>query len=100
MLRPIDMAITVQHAADVARSATNQARPEVAHQQFTDRLEKQVEMQKKQVQNSNEAEKNNVNPDQKGNGGGYQPRKKTDKKKPEAAKKQSFKSESMYDIMI
>ena len=103
MLRPIDMAITVQYAADAARASTNQtaARPEVAQQQFTERLEKQVKMQEKQVQNANEAEKNEVNPDRKGHGGGYQPRKKPGQKKPEAKQsKPKFHSESMYDIKI
>ena len=103
MLRPVDMNLSIQHAADAARASTNQAaaRPEVAQQQFTDRLEKQVKMQEKQVQNANEAEKNDVNPDRKGFGGGYQPnKKKQGQKKTEAKPAKKFHGESMYDIRI
>jgi len=102
MLRPIDMAITVQHAADAARAGTNpnQGRPEVAQQDFTNRLEKQVEMQKKQVQNTNETENNNVNADGKGHGGAYNPRKKKREKPTKAKAKPKFYTESLYDIKI
>ena len=101
MLRPIDMAITVQHAADAARAGTNQAqgRPEVAQQQFTDRLEKQVKMQEKQVQSTNESENSNVNPDRQGHGGGYQPNKKKGQKKQETTRR-NLPKESMYDIRV
>lgn len=100
MLRPIDMAITVQHAADAARAGATQSRPEVAQQQFTERLDKQLKMQEQQVQQTNEADKNAVNADAKGHGGGYQPKKKQGQKK-EAAKTETkrHQGESLYDIM-
>ena len=105
MLRPIDMSITVQHAADAQRATSEGqgARPEIAHQQFADRLEKQARLQEQQVIKSNQSEKNDVNPDRQGFGGGYQPRRKTKKQqeKEKASKSQSNRvTESLYDIKI
>jgi len=72
MLRPIDLTITIQNSADAQRAnaGNNQGRPEIAAQQFTDRMEKQTKLQEQQVIKSNESEKNDVNPDRKGHGGG------------------------------
>ena len=105
MLRPIDVTLTIQHAADAHRAGagdTHAGRPEVAQQMFAERLEKQIREQEKQAREVNQAEKNEVTPDRKGDGSGYQPnRKKQERKlltKPE--KHQSLNSESMYDIRV
>jgi len=99
-LRPIDITLNIQHASDVARSqnANLNARPESAQQQFADRLEKEVRQQEQQVVQSNRSEKNNVNPDGRGNHGGYNPRKKTAKKKEKTTPQ--AKGGSLFDITV
>jgi hypothetical protein len=102
MLRPIDVTLTIQHAADAHRASTDgQARPEVASQMFADRLEKQTKMQEQQVMQASQSEKNEVQPDRQGHGGGYQPNRKGQKKPADKAKPQSKPTgESLYDIRI
>jgi len=106
MLRPVDMVLSVQNTADGHRSGTSESgagRSEVAAQMFADRLEKQARLQEQQVQNPHATEKNEVNPDDKGHGGGYQPNRRRNAKRPEKGKfagdKEMIK-ESMYDIKI
>ena len=105
MLRPIDVTLTIKHAAEAVRAGagdTHAGRPEVAQQMFAERLEKQIREQEKQAREVSQAEKNEVTPDRKGDGSGYLPnRKKQDKKsltKPD--KRQNLGSESMYDIRV
>ncbi|MCL2386293.1 MAG: hypothetical protein FWC89_01970 [Defluviitaleaceae bacterium] len=104
MLRPIDMTLTIQGSAEANRAGQQGAlagRPEVSSQMFADRLEKQVKQQQEQVVQGNKAEKNDVNPDRQGHGGGYQPQRK---KKPDDKAKAGVKSkptgESLYDIKV
>ena len=105
MLRPIDVTLTIKHAAEAVRGGsgdTHSGRPEVAQQMFADKLEKELREQEKQAREVTQAEKNEVTPDRKGDGSGYQRnRKRPDKKsltKPE--KHQGLGSESMYDIKV
>jgi len=105
MLRPIDMTITIQNAAEAQRAGAQDsqaARPEVASQMFADRLEKQAKLQEQQVAKTNEAEKNEVQPDREGQGGGYNPRRKPAKKKSGLSEKSKARpvGESLYDIRI
>ncbi|MCL2605033.1 MAG: hypothetical protein FWD90_11200 [Defluviitaleaceae bacterium] len=103
MIRPIDINLNIQHAPDVARmSATeNQGRPEIAAQQHADRLEKQIRHQQEQVQRHDAAERPNVNPDHKGHGGGYNPKRKPMQKKEEEKKKTPPKTGgNLLDIRI
>ena len=102
MLRPVDMTLSIQNAADAARVGAQTARPEVASQMFAERLEKQVEQQSKQVAQSNQSEKSGVQPDRDGNAGGYQPKRKPAQKKPEKKSntKPKLTGESLYDIKI
>jgi hypothetical protein len=105
MIRPIDISLNIQHAADAVRAGTaeSQSRPEVAAQQYADRLEKQARLQEQQVHRKEASEKGNVNPDRKGHGGGYEPKRKpavkkgTDKGKAPLGKPTG---ESMLDIRI
>jgi len=104
MLRPIDLTLTIQNAANAQRAGiqgTQAGRPEVASQMFADRLEKQVRQQEQQVAHPAQIDKPDVNPDGKGHGGKYQPNRKNEKKsdtKPKATKVNA--GESMYDIRI
>ena len=106
MLRPIDMTLTIQHAADAHRAGTSDsgaARPEVASQMFADRLEKQARLQQQQVQNTNQSEHNALDPEREGRGGAYQQNRKRKSKKPEKGKfvgdKENIR-ESMFDMRI
>ena len=106
MLRPIDMTLTIQHAADAHRAGSSDsgaARPEVASQMFADRLEKQARLQEQQVQSANATEQNAVNPDGRGHGGGYQSNRKKATKRPEKGKfagDKETRRESMFDMRV
>ena len=69
-LLPIDVSITVQRTADIRPAANeNAARPEVVHQQFADKLNKDVQQQDHQIIKPNKTEDNAVDPDGRGNNG-------------------------------
>ena len=105
MLRPIDVTLTIQHAAEAVRAGTGDThagRPEVAQQMFAERLEKQIRDQEKQAREVNQSERNEVNPEKKGNGSGYHAnrRKQVKKTLTKPEKHQSLSGESMYDIRV
>jgi len=104
MVRPVDINLNIQHAPEMSRMATtdNHARPELAAQHYAERLEKQARQQQEQVQRNEASDKNNINPDRKGHGGGYNPKKKTVQKKEEEKKKppQRRPGDSLVDIRI
>ena len=104
MIRPVDINLNIQHAPDMARLALTeqQTRPELAAQQFADRLEKQARQQQEQIQKQEATDKANVNPDQKGQNK-YNPKRKPVKKKPEEKKKtppRRTEGESMFNILV
>ena len=99
MLRPIDLALNIGHAQEMRQGAESQnTRPELAMQQFADRLEKQVRESKEQVQRQDATQKNNINKDREGHGKGYKPKPK--QKKHEAKKSNAVLKESMFDILV
>ena len=99
-LRPIDMTITVQHASEVSRSHTgDQARPEIAQQQFADKLNRETQLQDHQVLQSHKSEEGKVDPDGRGNSGGRGSGKKKDDKKKEQ-KPVRAAGGSMFDVSI
>ena len=103
MIRPVDINLNIQHAPDMARLALTeqQTRPELAAQQFADRLEKQARQQQEQIQKQDATDKANVNPDQKGQNA-YAKRKPV-KKKAEEKKKtppRRTEGESMFNILV
>ena len=103
MLRPVDMNLTIQHAADAHRAGggdSNAARPEVASQMFADRLEKQARLQEQQVIQSNKSEKNDINSDRKGNGSGYNANRRARQKKAVASKTPKYAGESLFDVTV
>lgn len=107
MLRPVDMALTIQHANETMRPGdAHSGRPEVAQKAFADRLEKEIREQEKQTRQVGQSEKNEVNPDRKGDGTGYyrqggrRPAKKTGAKPAAPEKMREFEGESMYDIRV
>jgi len=101
------MSITIQHAADAGRFARGNeiaSKPEIAHQMFTDRMEKELRQQGEQVNKANEAEQNQLNPERQGHGGGYQRKGKNkknekDEKKPPPKTISRF-SEGLLDVKI
>jgi hypothetical protein len=97
--------MTIQGSAEAHRAGQQgalQGRPEVAGQMFADRLEKQVKQQMEQVQTTEQADKQDVNPDRRGHGGGYNPQRKG--KKPESKQKPLGKpsntGESLFDMKV
>jgi len=99
------MAITIQRTPELSRAFANEhIRPEVAHQQTADKIQKDVQQQDQQVMKTNKSEENNVNPDGKGYGGGGG----TGKKKRNSEngtetpdkKKKAEKRAGMFDISI
>lgn len=105
MVRPIDISLNIIHAADMSRIGANeqQGRPEIAAQQFAERMEKHARQQQEQVQRQENAERPTVNPDGRGHGGYEAQRKPVMKKKADEKKKapmQKRQGESMYDIRI
>ena len=57
-LRPIDMQIAVQRSGDVLQKLNSNAahRPEFVHQQFAERLQREVEHNNNHVRQSNKSE--------------------------------------------
>jgi len=104
MLRPIDVALTIQHAGDAHRAGLQGSlagRPEVTAQMYADRLEKQLRQQEQSVAKTPETENVDVNPDGKGHGGGYNPKHKRTKAEEEKAKKKAQDSgESLFDMKV
>jgi hypothetical protein len=94
------MTITVQRTSDVNRSHTGEnTSPEVAHQQFADKLNRDLQHQLQNVVQSNKAEEGRVDEDGRGPGGGYGGRKK---KKKDSPKRQPVPAGggSMFDVSV
>ena len=97
MLRPIDLALNIGHAQEMRQGAESQnSRPELAMQQFADRLEKQIKAQQEQVQRQDATQKPTVSKDREGHGRGYKPK----QRKKEEPKKKAVLKESMFDILV
>ena len=107
MLRPIDVTLTIQHAADAQRANANNsqsARPEVMQKMFAEKLDEELRQKEKQAREVDGAEKNEIHRDRKGDGTGYTGNRKRPQKKPptesKTGAKKDFTSESMYDIKV
>ena len=104
-IRPIDFQVSVGRAVESTRMANeNMNRPEALHQAFAKELDKQTEIETKQVNKTSESEFNKVTEDGKNkNGSGReQKKKKKDGGKEETvvtAKTQKGGT-SMYDMKI
>ena len=106
MLRPIDMNLTIKHAADANRVQGEGAfaRPEHAQQMFSERLQREARQNEQQINQTHQAENNNINPDGRGNAGGYNrkrkpatPAKEDEKSKPKQAPRVGG---SLFDISV
>jgi len=99
-LRPIDMAMPVQRSADVVQVTSNAARrPEYLHQQFAERLQREVDHNEKHVRQSDKPEEEIIKRD-----GRRQSRHGADKKSKEKEKKKAalsaFMGGSILDIRV
>ena len=99
MLRPIDLALNIGNAQAMRGGEAQNARPEIAMQQFADRLEKQVKAGQEQVIRQEAPQKSNVNKDREGQGKGYKPKAKQ-KPKEETKKDKAVVRESMFDMLV
>jgi len=102
IVRPIDMTITIQNAADANRAGSNEhARPETVQQQFAERLQKEFQLNDQHVMQTNKTEENRVDRDGRGNGGGGPGGKRGGKDKKDArAPRQITGGGSMLDISV
>ena len=98
MIRPVDMTLTIQHAQDANRAGVSQGRPEVASQMFADRLERQVKAEETSVTQARQSEKGDINPEGRGDGRGYTPRKH--RKKIPVVGTPVEGSESLFDVKV
>lgn len=101
-LRPIDMTITLQRAPEINRNQTGEnVRPEVAQQQFADKINREVHLQDQHITQTNKTEDGKVDRDGRGNdGGGSASNRKKREKKEDHPSKPSTTSSSMFDISI
>lgn len=98
---PLDMTLIVQRTPEVNRTHANEAaRPEVAHQQFAERLNRETQIQDQQVTQTNKTEENRVDQDGKGSGGYASRRKNKGKKEEKPAAPRATGSSSMFDVSI
>ena len=107
MLRPIDVTLTIQHAADAQRANANNsqsARPEVMQKIFAEKLEEELRQQQRQATEVDRSEKSEVHRDRKGDGTGYQGNRKRPAKKATGNSRpgslNDYGKESMYDIKV
>ncbi|MCL2565165.1 MAG: hypothetical protein FWE24_05065 [Defluviitaleaceae bacterium] len=105
-IRPIDFQVGAVRAAETTRiSNENSNRPDVQHQAFAKELDKQVEIEIKQVNRTAESEFNKITDEgkNKGNSKGKDKKKKDDKDDEKSAVKTAKKPNShrsMYDVRI
>lgn len=100
-LRPIDVTITLQRAPEATRTQTGEnTRPEVAQQQFADRMEREVQHQDRVVIQTNKTEDNRVDRDGKRGGSGENARKKKQQQKDKPASARSGSGDSMFDMSV
>ena len=102
MLRAVDMALPMQRSTEMNQQQRGENRPEIQHQQFAQRLNKEQELQKQQVQKTPESEEAQIQKDGRGNSGGYGGGKGKKKGQKEEQKTPSVKwtSDSMFDITL
>jgi len=100
---PIDVSITVQRTADMARTQTGEhVRNEAAQQQFAESLHREVHEQDQRIINTNRSERNDVNPDARGQGGYAKRKAKAPAKAAgsQAAKPKPASDGAMFDVSV
>lgn len=101
MIRAVDMAMPVQRATEMTQNQRGEQRPEMQHQQFAARLNKEQDLKEKQVQETPKSEDAQIQKDGKGSGGYSQGKnKKKGKKEEQAVAKAGKVSDSMFDISL
>lgn len=100
-LRPIDMTITVQRTSDMNRSQTGEGvRPEVAHQQVSDKINREVQQQDQQVTQTHKSEEGKVDRDGRGNSGGSSSGRKKKENRSDKSKSSSAPGDSFFDVSV
>ncbi|MDR1689605.1 MAG: hypothetical protein LBS21_13495 [Clostridiales bacterium] len=101
-IRPVDLQLLVHKTVDTNRTEQGEARrPEVAHQQFSQVMQKHAEAETHQVIQSNKAEQADIEKDGSGQNK-YERRKKSGKSSGEKPAKSAAKQEgiSMFDVTV
>ena len=100
IIRQVDMQVMLHRAPEINRLTNNDgSRAEGQNNQFAQSFQKAVEQEGKQVANSNQAEKANVDKDGKGGKGGGKSRKDTRPRKGKEDKKEEA-GKGMLDVRI
>lgn len=106
-IRPIDFQVSAVRAAETTRMSNENAnRPDAQHQAFAKELDKQVEIEIKQVNRTAESELNKITEEgkNKGNSKGKDKKKKNGSKEDEKSAAKALKKNngntSMYDVRI
>lgn len=100
-IRPVDMIAPVQTSPDINRTAQNETnRPHVANQQFSEQLQKEVQLNDQQVTQTNQTEGRSVDKDGKGNADSGQGKKRGRRNHSEQERKKEKQSTSMFDVSI
>lgn len=100
-IRPVDMQIMMPRSVEVQKTNQNETmRPQAQHQQFAQQVQKNVEIERQTVMQSNKAE---VDKDGKGNSGqNARQRRQRGSEKDARAKENAARTEktSMLDISV
>jgi len=101
-IRAVDLAMPVQRTTEITQNQRGEQRPDVQHQQFAARLNKEQEQREKQVQETPKGEEAKIQKDGRGSGGGQGGNKKNDKKNRQDRQepKVARTSDSMFDISL
>ena len=99
-IRPVDMQVLMHKATETNRAEQGEGRrPEVAHQEFAQVMQKHTEDEQRQVLQTNKTEQDNIDQDGKGHNK-YERRRREKQKEEEARQKRQQASMSMFDVSI
>ena len=99
----VDIAMPIQRTTEMTRNQTGEQRPELQHQQFAERLNKETNLQEQQVRQTPQSEEASIQKDGRGNNSYHKEsrRKKKDKKECQTGNgKVAKSSDSMFDVSI
>ena len=100
MIRAVDLAMPIQRATEMNQNQRGEQRPEVQHQQFAARMNKEQEMQQQTVQQTPQSEEAMIQKDGRGNSGQKQSKNKKKSKKDQKPATSARTSTSMFDLSV
>lgn len=99
-IRPVDLQVSLPKSLEITKADNNLSqRPDAQQQEFSELFQRKTEQANKQVIESNETEKSNIDKDGKNNSNEKE-RKKKKQGSNDTNKKLNKNSSSMYDISV